>query len=66
MGHNRDVDITVNSDPIKARFIVVTLPDLSADKEQEFVLQADAERACSEVGSAVNRWLYEQCNSEDN
>lgn len=66
VGYNGDMDITVNSDPIKVRFIVVTLPDLSADEDEDFVPPAEVERACSEVRSAVNRMLYsEQCNSED-
>ena len=50
--------VTVNSDPIRIRHIVVTVSDPAADEEQEFVPPQEAEVACSEVRSALNRWLY--------
>lgn len=50
--------ITVNLDPIRIRHIVVTVPDPAADEDEAFVPPQEAEVACSEVRSAVNRWLY--------
>lgn len=51
-------NVTINLDPIAIRYIVCTVPDAGADEDEDFVPPTDAQQACMEVRSAVNRFYY--------